>query len=78
MTSVYNLATSDLDAEYAFGNEVTPQWAVCYAYADTHNLKSLLFSVHHAGHDLKEYFPIVHGKNSVCCGDYVVFNDKYK
>ena len=72
MTYIYNLATSDLDIEYGFDRDVAPEWAVCYAYADSNNLLSLLFSVRQNGHDLETYFPIIYGKNSVCCGDYVV------
>ena len=72
MTYVYNLATSDLDIEYDFGHDVAPEWAVCYAYAYSNNLLSLLFSVRQHGYDLESYFPIIYGKTSICCGDYVV------
>ena len=70
MIYVYNLATSDHDQEYAFSLDVSPEWAVCYAYADEHNLLSLLFSTRQRGLDLEECFPLVYGKNSVSCGDY--------
>jgi len=72
MIYVYNLAASGLDIEYGFDREVAPEWAVCYAYADENNLLSLLFSVRQNGYDLESHFPIIYGKNSICCGDYVV------
>jgi len=71
MIYVYNLASSDLDIEYSFSSEVTPEWAVCYAYADANNLISLLFGTRQNGGDLEKYFPLVYGSRSVCCGDYV-------
>ena len=71
MIHAYNLATSDHDSEYSFSPEVTPEWAVCYAYADANNLLSLLFSTRQLGRDLESYFPLVYGKTNVCCGDYV-------
>jgi len=52
-------------------SEVTPHWAVCYAYASEHNLLSLLFSSRTKDLDLSEVFPLVCGKYSVSCGDYV-------
>ena len=75
MTYVYNLANSDLDVEYMFSHEVSPEWAVCYAYADANNLISLLFSTRQNGADLEKYFPLVYGRRSVCCGDYVANRD---
>ena len=79
MTYVYNLASSDYDQEFEFmwrrgkswSLEVTPEWAVCYAYASENNLLSLLFSSRTKGLDLSEVFPLVCGKYSVSCGDYV-------
>lgn len=71
MIYVYNLASSDYDQEFEFSPEVTPDWAVCYAYASENNLLSLLFSSRTKALDLAEVFPLVYGKHSVCCGDYV-------
>jgi hypothetical protein len=71
MIYVYNLASSDYDQEFEFSLEVTPEWVVCYAYASEHNLLSLLFSSRTKGLDLSEVFPLVYGKHSVSCGDYV-------
>ena len=69
---VYNLATSDRDEEYTFSSDVAPEWAVCYAYASENNLLSLLFSTRERDQDLSEVFPLVFGRHSICCGDYVV------
>ena len=71
MIYVYNLASSDHDQEFEFSESVTPEWAVCYAYASENNLLSLLFSSRTKGLDLSEVFALVHGKYSVSCGDYV-------
>ena len=71
MTYVYNLSSEYLDQEYSFSPEVSPEWAVCYAYASENNLLSLLFNTRGKGTDLDEVFPLVFGKYSVCCGDYV-------
>ena len=71
MIYVYNLVSSDYDQEFEFSLEVAPEWAVCYAYASENNLLSLLFSSRQKGLDLSEVFPLVYGKHSVCCGDYV-------
>ena len=71
MIYVWNLASEDLDQEYEFSNEVCSDWAVCYAYASENNLLSLLFSTRTKGTDLADVFPLVYGKHSVCCGDYV-------
>lgn len=69
---VYNLASEDKDQEFEFSPEVSPEWAVCYAYASENNLLSLLFSTRASQTDLDKVFPLVFGKHSVCCGDYVV------
>ena len=71
MIYVYNLASSDYDQEFEFSLEVTTEWAVCYAYASENNLLSLLFSSRTKGLDLSKVFPLVSGKYSVSCGDYV-------
>lgn len=71
MTYVYNLASSMMDQEYEFSWDVSPAWAVCYAYASENNLISLLFSTRERGEDLENVFPLVYGKHSVACGDYV-------
>lgn len=71
MIYVHNMATSDRDEEYSFSPDVSPEWAVCYAYADNHNLLSLLFATRERGQDLEDVFPLVYGRHSVACGDYV-------
>ena len=71
MIYVYNLASSMMDQEYGFSEGASPAWAVCYAYASENNLISLLFSTRERGEDLENVFPIVYGKHSVACGDYV-------
>ena len=71
MIYVYNLASSDYDQEFEFSPDVTPEWAVCYAYASENNLISLLFSSRTRGLELSEVFPLIYGKHSVSCGDYV-------
>ena len=71
MIYVWNLASEDLDQEYEFSDRVRPEWAVCYAYASENNLLSLLFSTRTMGTDLADVFPLVYGKHSVSCGDYV-------
>ena len=70
MINVYNLSTKEACPEYQFGNEVTPEWAVCYAYAEANSLMSLLFSVQQRNKSLMEHFPIAYGRTSVCCGDF--------
>lgn len=72
MIYVYNLASSNYDYEFEFSSEVAPEWAVCYAYASENNLISLLFSSRTKNLDLGDVFPIVYGKHSISCGDYVV------
>ena len=72
MLYVYNLVSSDYDQEFEFSSEVTPEWAVCYAYASENNLISLLFSSRTKNIDLGEVFPLIYGKHSISCGDYVV------
>lgn len=72
MIYVYNLETSAKDAEYSFGVGVSPEFAVCYAFASEHNLLSLLFSTRNEGcKAISEVFPVVYGKHSVSCGDFV-------
>ena len=72
MIYVYNLATSDNDEEYSFSAAVSPEFAVCYAFASEHNLLSLLFSTRNEGcKAISEVFPVVYGKHSVSCGDFV-------
>lgn len=72
MIYVHNLSSSYKDEEYSFSADVTPVWAVCYAYASEHNLISLLFATREREVDLEEVFPVVYGKHSISCGDYVV------
>ena len=72
MIYVYNLASSDYEQEFEFSSDVAPEWAVCYAYASENNLISLLFSSRTKNLDLDEVFPIIYGKHSISCGDYVV------
>jgi hypothetical protein len=67
---VYNLLTSDKDAEYEFSDGVSAEWAVCFAYASDHNLMSLLFATRQRGQALEDVFPLVRGRYSVSCGDY--------
>ena len=71
MIYVYNLATSEKDCEYSFSERLTAVDAVCYAYADSKDLLSMLFAARKRGHSLCEVFPVVYGKYSVSCGDYV-------
>ena len=71
MIYVWNLASEDLDQEYEFSDGVRPEWAVCYAYASENNLLSLLFSTRTKRIDLDDVFPLVYGKHSIACGDYV-------
>jgi len=71
MIYVYNLASSDYDQEFEFSSDVTPEWAVCYAYASENNLLNVLFISRTKGLSLPEVFPLVSGKYSVSCGDYV-------
>lgn len=76
MIRVYNLATSDPKPEFEFFPHVTPEWAVCYAYASEKNLTSLLFSSRTKGKKLSKHFPLVYGEHSVSCGDYVAETHK--
>ena len=71
MIYVYNLSTSDKDEEYSFSADVSPEFAVCYAFASEHNLISLLFSTRQGCQAMSEVFPVVYGKHSVSCGDFV-------
>ena len=71
MIHVYNLAAAEKDAKYSFSEGVTAVDAVCYAFADNKNLLSMLFSVRETGQSLSEVFPVIYGKHSVSCGDYV-------
>jgi len=71
MIYVYNLASEYLDQEYEFSDGISPEWAVCYAYASENNQLSQLFSTRTRGENLADVFPLVYGKHSVACGDYV-------
>jgi len=66
---VYNLNSAFPGPEYTF-QDVTPEWAVCYAEAQRTNRMSQLLSAQQKGEDLSKHFSIARGKCSVSCGSF--------
>lgn len=73
-TTVHNLST---EQSYTFSATVPPEYAVCWAYADSiddskrrHALLRQLSERHHAGKKLEEVFPLEFTLRMVRCGEF--------